>query len=116
VFLAAAFGIPLTSPGLPAGALAIYREHTGRTRPPTGPAREVWNIGGRRGGKTRIAALLATFLACFRSYVLAPGETGVVMVIAVDKTQAKVCFDYIRAFITETRSWPRSSWGRRRRR
>jgi hypothetical protein len=101
VFLAAVFGLPLTAPGLPPDALAIYRQHTGREAPP-GPAREVWTIAGRRGGKTRIAALLAVYLACFRTYRLAPGETGVVMVIAVDKTQAKVCFDFIRAFIAET--------------
>jgi len=42
------------------------------------PAREGWVIVGRRGGKSRIAALVALYLACFRQYrdVLAPGEIG----------------------------------------
>ena len=56
---------------------------------------------GRRGGKSRIAALVAVFLACFRDYgdKLAPGERAVVMVLAADRRQARVVFRYIRAFL-----------------
>ena len=52
---------------------------------------------GRRGGKSRIAALVAVFLACFRDYraILAPGEKGTVMVIAADRKQARHVFGYI---------------------
>ena len=72
-FIAALFGLRLTD-----GQLAIYRRHTGRQLPPLGPAREAWLVVGRRGGKSRIAALIGVYLACFRDYgsVLAPGERG----------------------------------------
>jgi len=76
---------------------ALFREHTGRQELPEAQAREAWFIVGRRGGKSRIAALIAVFLACFRSYkkVLSPGERGVVMVLACDRHQAKVLLRYI---------------------
>jgi hypothetical protein len=72
---------------------------TGRTSLPTHQVRELWMVIGRRGGKSLIAALLAVFLACFRSYVLAPGERGVVMVIAADRRQARVVKRYIAALL-----------------
>ncbi len=61
------------------------------------PAREAWVVVGRRGGKSRIAALIAVFLACFREYrnALAPGERGVVMLLAADRRQARVLFRYV---------------------
>ena len=69
----------------------------GRTRLPTEPAHEAWLIIGRRGGKSRFAALVAVFLACFRDYrpLLAPGERGVLMVIAADRQQARVVHQYV---------------------
>ena len=81
--------------------LAIYRRHTGRQRPPEAPAREAWVVVGRRGGKSRVAALVAVWLACFRDYraVLAPGEPGTLMVIAADRRQARVVFRYIEALL-----------------
>lgn len=79
-----------------AGAADIIRRCTGRSTLPTFPAREGWLVVGRRGGKSRIAALLAVFLACFRKYRLASGERGVVMVIAADRRQARVVFRYVR--------------------
>ena len=72
---------------------------TGRQSPPSEPCREGWIICGRRAGKSRIAALIAVFLACFRQYDLARGERGVVLVIAADRRQARVIFRYIRGFL-----------------
>ena len=79
----------------------LYRRLTGRQAPPTRQVREFWGIIGRRGGKSRIAALVAVFLACFRSYsdVLAPGERGTVMVLAADRKQARTVLRYIVAFL-----------------
>jgi hypothetical protein len=57
---------------------------------------------GRRGGKSRVMALVGVFLACFRTYTLALGERGVVMLLAADKRQACVLRRYIGAFITHT--------------
>jgi len=95
-FLAALFGLPLD-----AHQLATYRAYTGRTAPPAGPSRECWVVVGRRGGKSRIAALVAVFLACFRDYagVLAAGERGIVMLLAADTRQARVVMGYVRALL-----------------
>src|SRR5256885_4060858 len=81
-FLAALFGLAMAE-----APAAIVRACTGRLQLPDVPAREGWVIVGRRGGKSRIAAVVAVFLACFRDYaeVLAPGERGTVMLIAADR-------------------------------
>jgi hypothetical protein len=95
-FLAALFALTMT-----AEQLAIYRTHTGRSTPPTTAASEGWLIVGRRGGKSRIAALIAVYLACFRDYtsILAPGEVGTVMLIAGDRRQARTLMRYITGLI-----------------
>lgn len=97
VFLAALFGLPVGDED----AAAIYSRHTGRAGMPTTAAREAWVIVGRRGGKSRIAALVAVYLACFRDYagVLAPGEVGTLAVIAADRRQARTVMRYITGFL-----------------
>ena len=62
-FLSALFGLPLSKQ-----QVATYWQHTGRKSPPKVQAPEAWLIVGRRGGKSRIAALVAVYLACFRDY------------------------------------------------
>jgi hypothetical protein len=96
-FLAALFGLKLED-----AALTLYRRHTGRQDPPISRAREAWLVVGRRGGKSIVAALIAVFLSCFDDYtdVLAPGERGVVMIIAADRRQARVVFRYIAGFLS----------------
>jgi hypothetical protein len=61
-------------------------------------------IVGRRGGKGRFVSALAVFAACFRDYtgILAPGERGVVMIVAPDRRQCRVVFRYIAALIDQT--------------
>jgi hypothetical protein len=95
-FLAALFGLPLEGE-----FLNTYRKHTGREEPPDGLVAEAYAIVGRRGGKSRVAALVGVFLACFRDYsgVLGPGERGVVMLIAPDRRQARVVMGYVRALL-----------------
>ena len=95
-FLAALFALPMTD-----AELTLYRKHTGRTDRPSEPAREAWMVVGRRGGKSRFMAIIAVYLACFRSYVpfLAPGERATVAVIAADRRQARVVLRYIRALL-----------------
>src|SRR5262249_37852663 len=90
--LAALFGLPLSQE-----ALAIYRRHTGRTLAPTRPVREAWIIAGRKSGKSRLAAALAVYLATFFDWRkhLASGERAVVMILAVDRDQASIVFNYI---------------------
>ena len=92
-FLAALFALPMSEE-----ALAIFRQCTGRQTGGLQPFKEVWLIIGRRGGKSFILALLAVFVACFKSYreYLAPGERATVLVIAADRKQARVIMRYVR--------------------
>jgi phage terminase large subunit-like protein len=81
--------------------LTLFRRHSGRARPPEIPAREAWVVAGRRSGKSRIAALVAVYLAAFTDYrpVLAPGEKGTVMLLAADRRQARVLMRYVMGLI-----------------
>jgi len=92
VFLKALFALPMTD-----AELDLYRRHTERLTPPTKPFNEAALVIGRRGGKSRILALIAVYLACFRSYdaYLAPGEVATIAVIAADRRQARVIFRFI---------------------
>lgn len=86
-FLAALFGLPMTP-----DQARIYRECTGRSDVPAEGFKEVWLPCGRRGGKSFVLALIATFLATFfdwRRY-LSPGERGYIVIIAADRKQARV--------------------------
>lgn len=78
--------------------MATVTRHAGRTARPTAPVREAWAIAGRRGGKSRVAAVAAAFLAIRRDYtqVLAPGERGVIPVIAADRKQAGQVLGYLK--------------------
>jgi hypothetical protein len=92
-FLAAIFALPMDE-----AARACVRAATGRAAP-AAPVREAWVIVGRRGGKSRIAALVAVFLSVLRTYRLAPGEVGVVQVLAADRAQALVVLRYSHALL-----------------
>jgi hypothetical protein len=99
VFLSALFCLPLE----PAQS-EVFRQCTGRTAPLAAGHVEAWLTVGRRGGKSIILALIAVYLAVFKSWSdrLVPGERGTVLVIAADRRQARVIFRYITALITET--------------
>jgi hypothetical protein len=81
--------------------LALYRKHTGRSESPTRPAGYAELVVGRRGGKSRILALIAAYLAAVVDHTpyIVPGETPVVAIIAKDRTQARVILNYIRGFL-----------------
>jgi hypothetical protein len=74
---------------------AVVAELTKRQVLPAAPVRELWLLLGRRSGKSIIAALLAVWATCCRSYTLAPGEVGVFVVVAADRKQARVVKRYI---------------------
>jgi hypothetical protein len=98
-FIAALFALPLT-----AEQLAIYQKHTGRQTAPLAAVVEGWLICGRRAGKSFVLALIAVFLACFKTYsqFLGPGERATILVIAADRKQARQIYRYIRGLITGT--------------
>src|SRR5262249_51293289 len=58
VLLRAIFGLPMS-----AADLEVFKRLTGRSAAPSQAAREAWLVVGRRGGKSRIASLIAVFLA-----------------------------------------------------
>ncbi|MGI4800695.1 MAG: hypothetical protein ACRYG8_43065 [Janthinobacterium lividum] len=91
-FLATLFALPMSD-----DELALYQHHTGRQTPPTVPFKQAALICGRRGGKSRVLALIACYLAAFIDYevYLAPGEVATVAIIAADRKQARTIFRYI---------------------
>jgi hypothetical protein len=95
-WLKAVFAIPMM-----AEELSIYRQSTGRTEPPSTQPTEVYSIVGRRGGKSFISSLTAVFLACFKSYeqYLNAGERAAILILARDRDQAKIVFNYVSGII-----------------
>lgn len=70
---------------------------TGRSQEPEERVDEFWGICGRRSGKTRAAGVLASYLATCVDWrdVLAPGERGVLPVLASSTFQAGRAFGHI---------------------
>ncbi|MBI4605859.1 MAG: hypothetical protein HY721_28165 [Planctomycetes bacterium] len=98
VFLAAVYGLPLAP-----AEIEVFRRHAGRAAyaPPPGGWREVVAIVGRQSGKSRIAALIASFEAA-----LSPrepdGTLAYALLIAQDLRGAqRALFDYVESYFTE---------------
>lgn len=96
VILRAAFGLPLDAEGL-----ETFRKVAGGRAAPAKRVAEFWAVAGRRGGKSRMAAAVATFLATFEDHrdKLSPGEVGHVLVLAPSRGQARVIRDYTAGFL-----------------
>ena len=63
--------------------LGIFTKFTGRDHSPSERVSELWCVIGRRGGKSRAMAVLATYLAGFCDYgdKLVRGEKGLVLLM-----------------------------------
>ena len=98
-FLKAVFALELSD-----NERAIYEKCTGRTDLPAEGFQEAWLCVGRRGGKSLILALIATFLAGVLdwSQYLTGGERGTIMIIAADRRQARAIFRYVTALFKQT--------------
>jgi hypothetical protein len=96
MFLKALFALPMDE-----AELALYRHHTGRQNAPAEAFKEAELVIGRRGGKSRILALIATYLATFFDYAphLAAGEVATIAIIAADRKQARSIFRYVKGFL-----------------
>ena len=95
-FWRVADGLPLSE-----AELDVFRAHTGRHTPPTGPAVEVWVIAGRRSGKSENMTLRATWRAIsFDRSRLARGEVGTLPLVASDKEQARNTLGYLKGLVT----------------
>jgi len=77
----------------------IFTKLTGRVREPLQRVDEFAAVIGRRGGKSRAMATLATYIAglCDHSDALVPGEHGVLLCVALDQRVAKIILDYAEA-------------------
>jgi hypothetical protein len=77
----------------------IFKQLTGREREPLQRVDELAAVIGRRGGKSRSMATLATYIAalCDHSDALVPGERGVLLCVALDQRVAKIILDYAQA-------------------
>jgi hypothetical protein len=95
--LKAAFALPLSE-----DEARIFASVAGNRTPPTQRVRELWCVCGRRGGKSRIAAALAIYIALFTKPKLSPGERGMVLVLAASLEQSKSVFSYALAFLQES--------------
>jgi phage terminase large subunit-like protein len=94
VVLKSAFGLALDEE-----EARVFAAVAGGRAPPTQRVRELWAVVSRRGGKSRMAAALAVYLALFAQHRLARGETGMVLVLAASRDQAQTVFGYVRGFI-----------------
>jgi hypothetical protein len=96
ILLIAAMGEALTD-----DERIIFKQFTGREHEPMQRVNELAVVAGRRGGKTRAMAVLASYLAtlCDHSDALARGETGVLLCIAQDQRIATKILDFCEADI-----------------
>ena len=92
--LRAAYGLPLDD-----AQRAAFSEVAGGRNPPTRRVRELWAILARRCGKSRMAAAVAVYAACFQQHKLAAGEQGMVLVLAASQAQARTVFQYAVGFL-----------------
>ena len=94
---AAAFGLPLDD-----DEQDVFKRLAGGRKPPTSRVRELVCIIGRRGAKTQRAAAMAVYLGTVGATLdgltdkLSTGERGVIALVATDRNQAAVAFNYIR--------------------
>src|SRR5262245_15793605 len=96
VFLKSIFGLPMDQ-----AEIEIYRRCTNRTDPPNGGFKEAACVVGRRGGKSRVGALIGVFIGCFYDFkpYLAPGEVGMILILARNRDQAGVVFGYVKGIL-----------------
>src|SRR2546425_388511 len=76
----------------------VFRLHTGRTTPPTAPARECWLPAGRRGGKSENMTARGAWRGISQDWsaLLSPGGGGVLPLIAADRDQARNTLAYLK--------------------
>lgn len=75
----------------------LFKQLTGREREPGERIEEAAFVVGRRGGKSRAMATLATYIGGLCHHDLAAGERGLLLCIAPDQRQAAITLDYCAA-------------------
>lgn len=100
IFVKTLFGLPL----LP-DELETFRKCTGLETPPTTQATEAWLPVGRRGGKSRVIAMIAIYLGCCFEWepYLAPGQQGYISVISDSVSHAVEIMNYVKGALRHMR-------------
>ena len=99
-----AVGKLLSGETLDARETELFHACTGRSRVPTQPVRRLILLAGRRAGKDRFASAVAVHQAALVadwSAVLSAGEQGVVVMIGVDKKQARILRRYCAGLLSK---------------
>jgi hypothetical protein len=92
--LKAAFALPMTERDR-----TLFAEVAGDRAPPTRPVRELACAVGRGGGKDSVASAIATHIAATGDFSrLRAGEKATVLLLACDRDQASIAFNYIRGY------------------
>jgi hypothetical protein len=92
--------------------LAFFGEVAGGRAPPTKRVRELWCVGGRRGGKDSIASLIIAHAAAGfdgrrRQIAGIPlpamrrGERATIFCLARDRDQARIALQYVKSYFEE---------------
>lgn len=103
VVLSGAFALPMDRQ-----RMSKFRKLAGGRAAPQKRARELWTIAGRRSDKTHTAAGIAVYIATIGAELdgtlarLSAGERGVVLVVAVDRVQARVALSYVRGLLADS--------------
>lgn len=88
---------------LQADELETFRSLTGRETSPDKRVSEAALVIGRRGGKSRSLATLACYIGALCEHpAIVPGETGVVLMIAMDREQAGISLKYALGVMNES--------------
>jgi hypothetical protein len=92
--LRAAFALPMTKRDR-----VLFAEVAGDRAPPKKPVRELVVVGGRGSGKDAIATALATLIPVVGDFSrLRPGEKAIILLLASDRDQAGIAFDYLKGY------------------
>ena len=105
--LKAAFALPMNEE-----ERAFFGEVAGGRAPPTKRVRELWIIGGRRGGKNSIASLVIAHaagifdgkrrqIAGVTLPAMRRGERATIFCLARDRDQARIALQYVKGFFEE---------------
>ena len=86
----------VTATPLAPDEVGLFQRCTGRTKGFDAPPSEAWLVVGRRGRKSAVAAMVGVHAAVHIDWsaCLAPGETARVLIVAVDKNQARIVRSY----------------------
>ncbi len=73
----------------------------GGRKPPGRRVRELVAVVGRRGGKSKMAAAIAAYIATCIDHTakLSAGEPGMILVLAASQAQAQIVFGYVVGFL-----------------